>query len=202
MKVTINNKEFNDNLCKIHLQQVFQEFPGISENDAKKKVADELIKHILVNEHAAKEISSVPSNRIEQQLDHIKASYPSEAEYNNMLIANKLNEDLIRKKIADDIRINMFINKLAKKIPPAPQKVIEEFYKREYKVSLKPKEIHAAHIVKNITPETAHKVFKEMCSIRKKLLDGADFAKVADTYSGCNDKGGDLGWFSRSKNSM
>jgi parvulin-like peptidyl-prolyl isomerase len=199
MKVIVNNTEFNDAFCRMHLQRIFQEFPGISEKDAKKKVADELVKHILVKEHAAKEISSVPKNRIENQLIHIKASYPSEAEYRQMLAANRLDDNLIREKIADDIRINMFINKLTKNIPPAPQKVIEEFYRREHKVSLKPKEIHAAHIVKSITPDTANQVFREMCAIRKKLLNGADFAETADKYSGCNDKGGDLGWFSRGK---
>ena len=199
MRVSVNGKVFEDSVCKMQLQRISQELPGISEKDAKQKVADEIIKHILLQEYANREIKSVSTSAIENQLKHIKASYPSEVEFKEMLVVNGINEEIIKKNIADDLKISSFIQKLTKNIPPAPQKVIEEFYKREYRASLKPKEIHAAHIVKKITQNSAEKVYREMCSIRKKLLEGEDFKTMADKYSTCNDEGGDLGWFSRGK---
>ena len=199
MKVTVNGQVFDNNICMQQLQRVSQEMPGISEKDAKKQVADDIIKHVLLREHAKKEIASVPAKQIDNEFNRLKKSYPSEAEFQRMCQMNRVTEDFIRKDLEESLRINLFVQKLAKDIPPAPKKVIEEYYQKEHKVSTKPKEIHAAHIVKKITPNTAAQVYKEMGEIRKQLLDGADFAKMADRHSGCNDAGGDLGWFSRGK---
>jgi len=199
MRISVNKNEFDNNVCQMQLQRVFQELPGISEKDAKEKVANDIIKHVLLREYATKEIHSVPQNQIQQQYNHIKSTFPSEQEFQKMLAGNRINEELLKNNIADDIRVNMFIRNLAKNIPPAPKKVIEEFYKREYKASMKPKEIKAAHIVKSFTPNSANKVYREMCAIRKKLFDGMDFSELANKYSNCNDKNGDLGWFTRGK---
>lgn len=199
MKVTINGQVFDNNMCMMQLQRISQEMPGISEKDAKKQVADDIIKHVLLREYAKKEISKVPAKRVENEFNNFKKSYPSEAEFQRMCQMNHVTEDKIKKDIEESIRVDMFIQSLAKNIPPAPQKVIEEYYNKEHKVSTKPREIHAAHIVKKITPQTADKVYQEMCTIRQQLQDGADFAKMADQHSGCNDSGGDLGWFSRGK---
>jgi parvulin-like peptidyl-prolyl isomerase len=74
---------------------------------------------------------------------------------------------------------------------------MKKYYDRERKVAVKPKEIHAAHIVKKIDSSNPEKTFNEMCGIRKKLLAGAKFAEVADAHSSCDDEGGDLGFFAR-----
>ena len=37
--------------------------------------------------------------------------------------------------------------------------------------------------------------YNEMKDIRKMLFDGAEFNKIADEHSSCQDQGGDLGWF-------
>lgn len=199
MKVTVNGQVFDNNMCMMQLQRIAQEMPGISEKDANKQVADDIVKHVLLREYAKKEIASVPAKQIESEFNRLKKSYPSEAEFQRMCQMNRVTEDVIKKDLEESLRINLFVQKLAKNIPPAPRNVIEEYYQKEHKVSTKPKEIHAAHIVKKITPATAGKVYKEMCEIRKQLLDGADFAKMADQHSGCNDAGGDLGWFTRGK---
>lgn len=199
MKVTVNGQVFDNNMCMMQLQRISQEMPGISEKEAKKQVADDIIKHVLLREHAQKEVGEVPAKQVDQEFNNFKKNYPSEAEFQKMCQMNRVTEDVIKKDIEQSMRINLFVQKLAKNIPPAPKKVIEEYYQRDHKVANKPKEVHAAHIVKKITPQTAAQVYKEMCDIRKKLLDGADFAKLADEHSGCNDAGGDLGWFSRGK---
>lgn len=199
MKVTVNGQVFDDKMCMIQAQRISQEMPGISEKDAKKQVSDGIIKHVLLSEHAQKEVGEVPAKQVDKEFNNFKSNYPSEAEFQKMCQMNRVTEDVIKKDMEQSMRINMFVQKLAKTIPPAPKKVIEEYYKRDHKLGNKPKEVHAAHIVKKITPQTAEQVFKEMCELRKILLDGADFAKLADEHSGCDDAGGDLGWFSRGR---
>jgi len=199
MKIIVNGHVFDENMCRYQLQRISQEMPGISEKEAKQKVSDNIIKHTLLREYAKKEIGSVSAKKIENEFNSFKKNYPNEAEFQKMCQKNRVTEDAIKKDIGESMRINLFVQKLAKDVPPAPKKIIEEYYNREHNVSIRPKEIHAAHIVKQVNPATAQKIYSEMCEIRKKLLSGADFAKTADEASSCNDAGGDLGFFSRGK---
>lgn len=199
MKITVNKQVFDEKICMYQLQRMSQKIPNISEKDAKKKVADTIIRHALLKEYSKKEIDSVPTKQVDHEFDSFKRSYPNEAEFKKMCQMSHTTEEKIKKDIEESIRIDLFVQKLSKDIPPPPKKIIEEYYKKDSAISKKPKEIHAAHIVKKVTPPTAAATYKEMCDIRKQLLDGADFAEMADKHSSCNDAGGDLGFFPRGK---
>lgn len=199
MKVTVNGEEFGNDICMFQLQRISQEKPGISEKDAKKEITENIIKHSLLKQAADKKVGDVPEKQIETELNRLKQNYPSEAEFQKMCAMNRTSEELIKKDIEQSLKINIFVRDLTKMVPPPPTHIMKKYYERERKVSMKPKEIHAAHIVKKIDPANPETTYNEMMDIRKKLLDGAKFADVADEHSSCNDKGGDLGYFARGK---
>jgi len=199
MKVTVNGEVFGHDICMFQLQRLSQDKPGLSEIEAKKEIADNFIRHALLKQHAVKKTGAVPERRIENELKRLKQNYPNDAEFQRMCRVNGTTEEAIRKEIEESLKIELFIRELTKHVPPPPMHIMKKYYERERKVSMKPKEIHAAHIVKKIDPENPEKVYNEMLQIRKQLLDGNDFAEVADKYSSCNDEGGDLGYFSRGK---
>ncbi len=69
-----------------------------------------------------------------------------------------------------------------------------------------PEAVRARHILLRLPPDadeaTEQEVREKIETIRKKILEGADFAKMARKYSedpGSRDKGGDLGYFERGK---
>jgi parvulin-like peptidyl-prolyl isomerase len=199
MKVTVNGEEFGNDICMFQLQRISQEKPGISEKEAKKEITENIIKHCLLKQAADKKVGNVPEKQIETELNRLKQNYPSEAEFQKMCAMNRTSEELIKKDIEQSLKINIFVRDLTKMVPPPPTHIMKKYYERERKVSMKPKEIHAAHIVKKIDPANPETTYNEMLEIRKKLLDGAKFADVADEHSSCNDKGGDLGYFARGK---
>ena len=199
MKVTVNGEIFGHNICMLQLQQISQEKPGITEKAAKKEMADNIIRHALLKQNARRSVKDVPEHYIESELNSLKQNYPNEAEFHKMCQANHTSEEIIKTEIRDSFKMNIFVGTLTKHIPPPPAHIVKKYYERERKVSVTPKEIHAAHIVKKITPETAEKVYNEMLEIRKTLLDGALFSEVADIHSSCDDNGGDLGFFPRGK---
>ena len=58
--------------------------------------------------------------------------------------------------------------------------------------------MEAAHILKTFHCEhEAPEAFEEMRNIRKELLNGADFAELADKHSDSDESGGHLGQFTR-----
>lgn len=101
--------------------------------------------------------------------------------------------------IVSSIRFRLFVSELSKNIPPPPPQIVEEYYKRDIEISIKPPEVHAAQIVKKINSTNPVKTFNEMCEIRKRALEGANFAELANKYSSCKDKDGNLGYFSPGK---
>jgi parvulin-like peptidyl-prolyl isomerase len=197
MKITVNGEVFGHDICMFQLQRISQEKPGISEKDAKKEISENLIRHALLKQSALKSVGDVPERQVETELNRLKQNYPNEAEFQKMCQMNHTSEELIKDEIRDSIKINLFLRELTKHVPPPPSHILKKYYERERKVSVKPKEIHAAHIVKKIDPSTAEKVYNEMLDIRKRLLDGAAFSEVADAHSSCDDDGGDLGYFAR-----
>ena len=199
MKITVNGDVFDNDICMFQLQRISQEKPGISEKDAKEEIAENLIKHGIIKQAAKKSIGDVPINQIEAELNRLKKNYPSEAEFQKMCQANHTTEEMIKAELEDSLRINIFIRDLTKHVPPPPSHIMKKYYERERRVSMKPKEIHAAHIVKKPDPSNPEIVYNEMLAIRKRLLEGAEFATVADEHSSCNDEGGDMGYFARGK---
>ena len=199
MKITVNGEEFGNDICMFQLQRISQEKPGISEKEAKKEIADNIVRHSLLKAAAQKSVGDVPAKQVETELNRLKQNYPSEAEFQKMCQMNRTSEELIKKDIEESLRINLFVRDLSKMVPPPPTHIMKKYYERERKVSMKPKEIHAAHIVKKIDTANPETTYNEMMEIRKKLLDGSKFTDVADEHSSCDDKGGDLGYFARGK---
>ena len=197
MKITVDGEVFGNDICMFQLQRISQEKPGISEQDAKKEIAENLIKHAIIKKHAKQKIGSVPVNHVERELNRLKQNYPSEAEFHKMCQLNNTSEELIREELEDSLKIDLFLRDLTKLVPPPPSHIMKKYYERERKVSIKPKEIHAAHIVKKPEPSQPEIVYNEMLKLRKSLLNGADFAEVADEHSSCDEEGGDLGYFPR-----
>ena len=199
MRITVNGEVFGHDICMLQLQLISQEKPGISEKDAKKEISDNMIRHALLKQNAKKSVGDVPQRQVERELARLKHKYPSEAEFQKACQVNHTSEAVIREEIEDSLRISLFIRELTKLVPPPPSHIMKKYYERERKVSIKPKEIHAAHIVKKFDPSNHEVVYNEMLAIRKRLLDGAKFAEVADAHSSCDDEGGDLGFFARGK---
>ncbi len=197
MKITVNGEVFGNDICMFQMQRISQEKPGISEKDAKEEIAENLVKHAMMKQASKESIGAIPTNQIDAELNRLKKNYPSEAEFQKMCQANHTTEDMIKADLEDSIRINIFIRDITKNVPPPPSHILKKYYERERTVSMKPKEIHAAHIVMKPDPSNPSIVYDKMLRIRKQLLDGAEFAAVADKHSSCNDEGGDMGYFTR-----
>ncbi|HPN84686.1 MAG TPA: peptidylprolyl isomerase [Victivallales bacterium] len=199
MKVVINGIETGDAACAERIEAMRRESPWFSEEDLKKKMLDDLVRHTLVRLEARKRFGELSDGSISMELDRIKKSYPSEEDFRQMCLRSGVTEEDIKEDLKDSHRIKLLINDLAKNIPPPPPQVVDEYYRRDNEISIHPMEVHAAHIVKKPDPRSPMKTFNEMVEIRKKLLDGADFADLAEKHSSCREKGGDLGYFSPGK---
>jgi parvulin-like peptidyl-prolyl isomerase len=75
---------------------------------------------------------------------------------------------------------------------------VNRYYARFKAEFLRPEMVHAAHIVKNVDEATSEAdALKAIQNVMHLLKIGEKFEELADEYSDCPGRGGDLGFFAR-----
>ena len=97
-----------------------------------------------------------------------------------------------------NLRIERLLARASAHVERPNRKEIDTFYKLNRSRFVMPETIRAAHIVKNVTETFSRDEALVQINLAKEALDGgAEFSKVAEQFSDCPDKSGDLGWFAR-----
>jgi parvulin-like peptidyl-prolyl isomerase len=156
----------------------------------KRMILDSMIEAEMVRQEAKRLGITVTDKDVDAKLAEIKASYPDEASFNEVVKQSGMTMEQIRQSISDQLVYQALYDKVA----PAP-KISEDEMKKYYEQNkttqfTKEPEAHLLHILfAENDKATAEKVLKE-------IQGGADFGALAAKYStdpGSKDSGGDLG---------
>lgn len=150
---------------------------------------ENLINNELLYQEARSRKIRVSSQEIEEQLNAIKANFPSEKEFNNFLSYQRISLPALRESIKRELMIQKLIDSLGQGIE-IPEEEIKKYYEENKNLFTTPAQYHLRQITV-FSQEEADKALK-------RIYLGEDFAKVAqevsqDQYSS---SGGDLGWVS------
>jgi hypothetical protein len=106
----------------------------------------------------------------------------------------------VRANIELSLRARRLLDEAGKDLPPPTDEAVRKFYQENLKEFALPERVHAAHLVKHVTPCKPPEVCEEaLRKAKEDLAAGADFAALAVKYSDCPENGGDLGWFARGR---
>ena len=106
----------------------------------------------------------------------------------------------VRANVELSLRARRLLDEQGKDLPPPPDEAVRTFYQEHAKEFTLPERVHAAHIVKHVTPCKPPEVCEEALQKAKaELQGGAEFAVLAVKYSDCPENGGDPGWFPRGR---
>ncbi|MBC7265689.1 MAG: peptidylprolyl isomerase [Coriobacteriia bacterium] len=156
----------------------------------KRMILDSMIEAEMVRQEAKRLGIKVTDKDVDAKLAEIKASYPDEASFNEVVKQSGMTMEQIRQSISDQLTYQALYDKVA----PAP-KISEDEIKAYYEKNkttqfTKEPEAHLQHILfAENDKATAEKVLKE-------IQGGADFGALASKYStdpGSKSAGGDLG---------
>ena len=196
MKITVNGEEIAPEILRRFVAQEQTLHPGQDMKISEENAVQALIRNTIVRQAAVAEMPDISEELVESEFRNFRAQFKSEPEYQQMLIRSGSNDGFIRDEIRVSLKIRAFLSGIAADVPGPPAQLMKEYYERNPAISVKPVEVHAVHIVKKPDPENPAKTYNTMLKLRKELLAGAEFAKLADENSECNDKkGGDLGFF-------
>jgi len=191
-----------------HLKMMKAQIPANKLNEAKADLKDQIINNFVVTTLLTNEIKRrnvrVTEQEITEEINNLKESLPPQLSFEEFLKSNNITTKQLRERVA----LQMQVTKLLKLAFPASGKItdkeISDFYKQNKDKFVTPEAVQARHILikteSNDDAETLKTKKEKAESVRKELLEGADFAQTATKYSDdyqSAQQGGDLGMFIR-----
>lgn len=148
---------------------------------------DSLITLEVIRQEMDKQSLAVTEEDINKEIDSLKATFPSEEDFNATLEQRGMTLDELKEQATTQIQLKKL---LGDKVQPTDEEIKETYdmYKDSYAT---PEQIRASHILVE-TKEEAEK-------IKEQLKQGADFAEIAAEKNpdATKDRGGDLSYFGR-----
>jgi len=194
---TLTAEEFRQQLSFI-----LQRYPQIQMNPAlmpevhKSIIEDFIVRHVVDGEIARQGIQADPA-AVEQELEQIRARFPSPEAFQEALAQDGLTEDSLRGMIAQMVRQRTFREQIESRAKPPTDEEVEQFRQQQAE------EVHVQHILFRLAPNASEKEAAAVKARAQAVLDsiraGADFAEMARRHSedGSAQEGGDLGFIRR-----
>jgi peptidyl-prolyl cis-trans isomerase C len=186
-------------------QEQFQ--PRIEQYKSKLQEAlvEKFVLTTLFNQEAQKHKLSVNDEEVNLKIKEMEKSLPAEMTLEKALEMSGTTMEKMRKEIKSGLLAEKIIDAQVK-IDPAPSEgEIKTYFENNKKKFNEPEKVHARHILIKTTPKDDDKTKAEkktkIEALRKELVGGAAFEKIAKENSECPSKakGGDLGTFARGR---
>jgi peptidyl-prolyl cis-trans isomerase C len=165
-------------------------------------VLDNMIGYRLMIQEAKARKITVPDAEVDAQVAQIRAQFPSDAQFQQALTAQRTTLEAVRNDARDGMSADKLVeSEIAGKVAVKPEAVTDFYQKNQDKFQQGPR-VHASHILIGI-PQNADAATKQQAKAKadgllKDLKAGKDFAAAAKENSqdpGSAPNGGDLGYF-------
>ncbi|MBN1483067.1 hypothetical protein EH223_14175 [candidate division KSB1 bacterium] len=196
MKIIVNGEQITQEVIDQEIQNQRRQNPRLNDEQIKTLAKQSIIDWTIIRQQANKAIASVPTALVDNEYAKLVDQHNGEAKFFENFGLKKKDAPRVKKDLEQNIKINQFLRDLTRDIPAPTDAEIRYFFQKNEKDFTIPEQIHGAHIVMRPNPADPSVAYKEMKEIRQMLLDGGDFAHIANEHSSCQDEGGDLGWFS------
>lgn len=171
--------------------------------EIKKQLIDEFVIRTLLSQEVARLKIDATEKEVAESMDRVKNGLPPGASLDDLLKKNQLTKEKFREEMALGVKINRLVLSQPQANVKPSEKEITKYYQDNKEKFKMPETVHARHILLAKKPGEDEKTKLERKTkaetLRKQLLDGADFADVAAKNSDDPNKtsGGDLGSFPR-----
>lgn len=169
------------------------------------RLIDDFVTRTLISQELDKAKITIDDTEVDKALSEIEAKVPQGMTLETMLQQSGMSMEEMRENIVFSLKANkLFETQINPDYTPSDAE-IQTYYtgnKKKYDV---PETVHARHILIKTDDKDDEKVKGEKKTkiegIRKQLIDGGDFGKLAQENSECpsKDRGGDLGTFPRGR---
>ncbi len=151
------------------------------------QMLDGIIRDELIDQEMNKKSLTVTDEEVTAEVAALKASYPSEDQFNMALMQAGMTEEDLSKQMREQVKLKKLLGDKVK----VTDDEVKEIFEQNKESFATPEQVRASHILVE-TKEEADKIYKE-------LQEGADFAAIAKekNQDATKDTGGDLDFFGR-----
>ena len=174
------------------LEEMSGEDPFVLEARVKEWAKENIIERTVLRQQALADPEPIPQQTIDEMFENIRSQSPSQSG-----VIAPVPDDQLRRELEVRCRIDRLMAKITAKVSPPKNKDISEFYVKHKDEFRRPEQIHAAHIVKNVDENTTEEAARAAIEDIATKLGTKPFAELADEFSDCPGRGGDLGVFPR-----
>lgn len=177
-----------------------QELPPERENEIRgmlnEQITDDLVTQMILEQAADAQNIAVTDAQVDEAIAQIPL--PEGVTLEKAMEEQGMTRDALVRDIRRALKIDQLLKSHAEKAPGPTDEEIKAFYEENKERFEQPETVTASHILIRV-PEDADEATKaekkaKIENIRKELVDGADFAEAAKTYSedpGSKDRGGE-----------
>ena len=199
MEITVNGETIPRTLFEQERDRLHMDPESPPYDELEELVRDNLISRCIIRQEAIQSTETIPPEEIEASLsDMIEEAGGEDLFYRRYgITADK--KDLVVDEIEITLKIERLLNKIGNGSSEPTGDEIKTYYDENRATLIEPEEIEAMHIVMGVHCEDeAADAYTKMRGIRKELLAGADFEKMAVLHSANGeDDHGKLGRFPR-----
>lgn len=169
----------------------------------RQQIADRFVVRTLLSREADKRNVVATAKDIDDAIAMIKARLPKEMTIDDVLKREAMTMEQLRSNLTSEVRIKLLVESQVSTNVVVSDEEAAKFYEAQKESFTQPESVSARHIlIKSEESDSAEVKAQKKAKIeglRKQLVDGADFAKLAKENSDCpsKERGGDLGSFPR-----
>lgn len=197
----VNGEYVDDELIRIEAaslrQQLREQMPDSDDLEiavrAQAWARENVIERVLLRMAARQDPTPIPPQQIENALEQY---YARDSRHSKFTLPR--DHETLRAGIELDLRIEMLTAALTAKTSRPKPREIKDYYNENKQSFCRPELVHAAHIVKNVDETTSEDdALAAIRAVKMLLISGGNFEQLADEFSDCPGRGGDLGFFAR-----
>lgn len=205
MALIINGEHIDDEI----IEAEFREIKGFHERtlqvaccerdpEFRTIAKDNITSRALLGQESRRRYPEVSEEDIEARLNKLIEEAGGEHQFYFKIGLPVTDKAMIRDNIAGGVRLDKTLQAIYQPEPEPSEAELQAAYEANLELYLTQEQIHVAHITKSLQgAKSRDDVFQSMRDIRRQLLDGTDFMKLAEEHRTDDQQQIDLGWFKR-----
>ena len=205
MALIINGENIDDEIIEAEFRQIKGQYERMlqvscCERDPEFQgyAKDNIIARAVLNQEAAVRFAEVEDEDITSRLERLIAEAGSEEHFYMKIGLPMGSTDIVRANVANGVRLDKLLGSVYGDPPKPTDAEIEAYYQANIENFKTEEQLHVVHITKGMDgAKSRAEVYEKMRSLRRELIAGADFMKMAEEQRGNEQQQIDLGWFKR-----
>lgn len=209
--VSVNGKELTEGEVERILAKRMEVLSGRVPEDQvgryeemfREQLAEEFVVKTLLSTEAADQGFTPTDEEVEAFIQETKEKLPPGLDFEKFLSIQGMDADNMQAEFKTQLAIKRMLEAKSNEAGDVTEEDLREFYDQEKDRLSAPETVRARHILLKVEPdadaEAKAATRKELEAIRDQLVEGAEFAALAQAHSDCPSasQGGDLGEFGR-----